>query len=86
MENDRKNLLRRLQICDFTLVECNLYLDTHPDDQNALAYFQKYRKMRDETKAEYVRKYGPIRAEDVTSDTTWTWIDSPWPWEYTEEA
>ena len=41
MENDRVTLLRRLQICEFTLVECNLYLDTHPNDAEALKYYKK---------------------------------------------
>mgnify|MGYP005794178443 FL=1 len=86
MENDRVTLLRRLQICEFTLVECNLYLDTHPNDAEALKYYKKYLQMCKETKEEFVRKYGPITAADVTSDTTWTWICDPWPWEYKQEG
>ena len=30
MEDNREMLLKRVQICDFILVETNEYLDTHP--------------------------------------------------------
>lgn len=42
MEDNREMLLKRVQICDFILVETNEYLDTHPNDQAALDYFKKY--------------------------------------------
>ena len=32
-------------------------------------------------KAEYVKKYGPLTAEDAASYDTYKWIDEPWPWE-----
>ena len=36
------NLLRAIQMYDFYLYELNLYLDTHPNDNQALALFKKY--------------------------------------------
>ena len=78
---EQQNMMRRLQVQSFVLDDVRLYLDTHPDDQRALAYYQKYRKLKEQTEAEYVRAFGPINSCQVDSDTRWTWVDTPWPWE-----
>ena len=44
--NERKTLLKRLQIADFVLKEVHLFLDTHPENREALEYFKKYQKLR----------------------------------------
>lgn len=82
MSLENKNaLLRRVQVYTFVVFELNLYLNTHPTDQKALEYFQKYKDLKAAAVTQYIAKYGPIVAQDVASDTTWSWIDSPWPWE-----
>lgn len=78
---EQQNMMRRLQVQSFVLDDVRLYLDTHPDDQRALAYYQKYRKLKEQTEVEYVRAFGPINSCQVDSDTRWTWVDTPWPWE-----
>ena len=40
--NTRAALLRRVQIARFAAHEAALYLDTHPDDAAALAYWRRY--------------------------------------------
>lgn len=74
-------LLHRLQVCDFILVELNEYLDTHPDDQEALKSFEKHKNMREETAKNYTEHFGPITAKDSANMTRWAWIEEPWPWE-----
>lgn len=81
---NRDTLLKRLQICDFTLTEVALYLDTHPRDKEALAYYHKYLALQKEAKEEYVRKYGPIVHSDQQSESKWEWVNDPWPWENCE--
>jgi len=78
---EQQNMMRRLQVQNFVLDDIRLYLDTHPDDQNALEYYQKYRHLRERTVAEYVERFGPINSLQVESDSRWTWVDGPWPWE-----
>ena len=80
---EQQNMMRRLQIQSFVLDDVRLYLDTHPDDSRALAYYQKYRALKEQTEAEYVKNFGPINRCQVESDTRWTWVDTPWPWEGT---
>ena len=36
---DRENLLKRLTMLDFMAVDMQLFLDTHPDDTNAIAKY-----------------------------------------------
>ncbi|WP_324825059.1 spore coat protein CotJB [Sinanaerobacter sp. ZZT-01] len=77
---EQQNLMRRLQIQDFVITDINLYLDTHPTDQAALEYYKKYRDLRSQTATAYIKQFGPITPEDVYGNT-WTWVESPWPWE-----
>ena len=58
---NRSELLRAIQIADFALTEANLFLDSHPDDENALRYYAKYKARLDELMEEY---YVPEFAED----------------------
>ena len=85
MNNERQKLLKRLQICDFVLTEASMYLDTHPNNEMALEYFNKHNKMKEEILKEYVDKYGPITRFDNDNSQTWQWINNPWPWENMED-
>lgn len=77
---DQENLMRRLQMQSFALVDTGLFLDTHPNDQKAMDYHRRYTSMYQETLKEYTAKYGPISQGDVTGDS-WNWVETPWPWE-----
>jgi spore coat protein JB len=84
--DDRLNMLKKVQKYEFTLVEANLFLDTHPNDQQALEYFKMQRKHHEEAVMEYTKKYGPLTAANGIYENKWTWVDGPWPWEYQMEA
>lgn len=77
----RAQLLRRLQAADFAAHDTALYLNTHPTDTKALAYYKKVCSEACQLREQYTALFGPLRHEDVTSDTHWTWINEPWPWE-----
>ena len=44
----------------FAAYDALLFLDTHPDDADALAYFRKHSRMRNAALKEYERLYGPL--------------------------
>lgn len=81
MDAARQKLLNEVMAADFTLVDLNLYLNTHPCDQRAVMIFtncvQKAKYLRDC----YERMYGPLTASDANT-CPWPWIKSPWPWEW----
>lgn len=78
---DKSNLLRQIQKYDFVIYELTLYLDTHPDCQEALNCYHKYVEMRKATVEEYNRVCGPLNMNQVKDYNRWTWVHEPWPWE-----
>ncbi|MEG0895457.1 MAG: spore coat protein CotJB [Oscillospiraceae bacterium] len=76
---DRNTLLRHIQMCEFILTEVTLYLDTHKNDKEALAFFNKHKEMLLKYKNEYTTKYGALTILD--NNETWNWVDTKWPWE-----
>lgn len=84
--NEREMLLKRIQICDFALFDTALFLDINPDDEMALAFYQKHAALRADAAKEYVSKYGPITHMDHDDGGDWKWVDGPWPWQNIKEA
>ena len=75
------DLKRRIMEYDFALYDLNLYLDTHPSDSDTIMTFRALRNTYDQLVDEYVHRFGPLTAKQVTSDNYWTWVSEPWPWE-----
>ena len=82
ISNERQRDLYRLQEMAFAAHDLNLYLDTHPNDSNAIRLYNEYNKQEKMLNDAYERKYGPVNLSDNEglSMTPWTWIKEPWPW------
>lgn len=80
-QSDRAKLFRYIQELGFALDDVVLYLDTHPQDEEALIYYEKYKKMYRDATHEYEKYYGPLVNESVNTENGWSWVDAPWPWE-----
>jgi len=75
-------LLHELQTADFVLVELTLYLDTHPDDVNAIHQFNHFARERMEIAKVFESRYGPLMQFGHSfSPPTWEWAEAPWPWQ-----
>lgn len=79
--SDRKKLLNEISKVDFVLKELNLYLDTHPYDQQAMENFNQYNMMKNKLVKEYTDKYGPLVLSCVDDSREWRWATQDWPWE-----
>ena len=81
--NEQEKLLHDIGILGFVVVELSLYLDTHPNDRNAMEYFNHYNRMSNQAKKEYSKKYGPltIALADTADCGEWNWATLPMPWE-----
>ena len=79
--SDRCALLKEIDEVSFFLDDLRLYLDTHQDDQEALALYIDYVKLFKEGRQRYEAAYGPIQQSAVT-DAGYTWLNDPWPWDY----
>ena len=79
--SERAELLKMLKAYKFAAYDWNLYLDTHPDDREAIAMFKKMVDKAKQLTKEYEEKYGPLTANASSDSERWSWIDNPWPWD-----
>ncbi len=80
--NQRLSMLKEIQELEFTAIDLNLFLDTHPQDRAALKDFYTVRdKLLAAVKC-YEERYGPLTVSGFTpTQYPWQWIEGPWPWE-----
>ena len=79
---NREAALLELQQLSFSLVDLNLYLDTHPDCQQGISDYNQLFEQYWEAKASFEMLYGPLNNfGHCPSSYPWSWINDPWPWE-----
>ncbi|WP_274363694.1 spore coat protein CotJB [Paenibacillus thermotolerans] len=75
-------MLHELQTIDFVLVELNLYLDTHPNDQAALDQYNQTAMHRAQIAHNFESLYGPLRNFGQSlAGSPFSWAEGPWPWQ-----
>lgn len=65
----------------FAVHEAVLFLDTHPDDAEAMEFYRKWNQKRRRAVADYEERYGSLTDRNVGEGASWEWIQGPWPWE-----
>ena len=78
---DKSKLRHYIDVVSFAVDDTKLFLDTHPDDKEALEYFQQYNKARNQAVAEYSAYFGPLVIGEADCDREFKWATQPWPWE-----
>ena len=61
-----------------------LYLDTHPEDADALEYYNQCMAVLDKLKRKYESKYGLLSLCNASNLSEWNWNKEPYPWENRE--
>lgn len=79
--NEREKLLKEIRIASFAVVDSQLFLDTHPNCQEALEYHRKATIKRNEAYRKYEEMCGPLNIYSEDDRGSWTWNASVWPWE-----
>ena len=80
--DEKKDMLRRLTVLDFVAVDLQLFLNTHPDEAEALTAYNQTVTESAALRQEYERLYGPLvsyRSPELSNN--WRWSDNPWPWQ-----
>lgn len=80
---------RMIDAKEFALVELGLFLDTHPNDTNALKMRSQVQKQVEDLMCEYEKQFGPmiVTQNDVKGNCDcWCWVNNPWPWDYVKEV
>ena len=74
--------MTELQVLAFMVQELALYLDTHPDDAEALKQYRTYQKLYHDCAMRYTENRRPLTHSQPTDAKEYNWLCDPWPWEY----
>lgn len=78
---EQMKLFQWINMVSFAVNDIVLYLDTHPMDQEAIAYFNHFHEVRMNALKEYENCYGPLTVDTAKPDQKWLWAMQPMPWE-----
>lgn len=80
---NRSKLMQEINETSFAVNDIQLYLDTHPCDENALEFFRKNASRRNELLGLYAREFGPLTIDSAVEacGDTFQWAQQPFPWE-----
>lgn len=81
VRNERRHLMQMISQYGFALSDIILFLDTHPQNQEALEYYQQVNKRYLAAKKEYERRFGPLTITAGQDESQWNWAIQSWPWE-----
>lgn len=82
IKGEREQLLYEILKLNFAMTELNLYLDTNPNNTNAINIFNDYSKKKKNLVNSYEAKFGPLTLDgNMMNLNTWIWNKNPWPWE-----
>lgn len=82
LPREQINALVDLMAAEFAAFELHLFLDTHPQDMQAMTAHEAACARAEEMRMEYERRYAPLTpCGSQAQSMGWEWINSPWPWE-----
>ena len=77
---NRQQLRQFIDEVSFALDDVVLFLDTHPNNREALCAYEEYKNMRREAVEEYTKCFGPLQKDNAVVKDDWMWALQPWPW------
>jgi len=78
---DKCSLLKKIDVVCFAIDDCNLYLDTHPCDEEALNCINELIPLKRNLLEKYAQCYGPLTIDSAPPMKKWEWASGPMPWE-----
>lgn len=78
---NQKELYEWIMMLGFCAVDMMLYLDTHPDDEEALNYFNQCNTLYNAAKQSYQEQFGLLNAFSEQERFSWDWNTAPMLWE-----
>ena len=79
----KSGLIDVINKTSFAVNDIKLFLNSHPDCPQALAYFHEHNELRNAALKEYSRRFGPLTIDTASEGARnhWAWIHEKWPWE-----
>ncbi len=80
---NQEELLKSLMELDFIAVDLGLFLNTHPDDSDAIAAYNQVITAADTVRMKYEETFGPLCSfrSYAANTQAWQWMENPWPWQ-----
>lgn len=78
--NEQEKKMYEVMKYAFAIVDLNLYLDVHPEDEDAYHLLQRYVEDEKKVRKEYNEMFGPVEITNVKYQT-YQWDNNPWPWD-----
>lgn len=78
---NREQLLKQITVMDFMATDLHLYLNTHPEDAEALTMFNDVVAQSAQVRKEYEEHFGPLVSYRTQDAASWRWSNDPWPWQ-----
>ena len=79
--NDRESLLADITALSVAVLEMNLYLDGHPDNQETLKEYRKAVEELMRLTEMYEEEFGPLTTTGDGYADEFLWSRQPWPWQ-----
>ncbi len=87
-QQERERMMAKIQETSFALDDARLYLDTHPDDRQGLAFFKEKLAERKALLLAYAQQFYPLTVdciadlyEENPASECYCWQKGPMPWE-----
>ncbi len=79
----QNDMMTKLMELDFISLDLGLFLNTHPDNNEAIDTYNQVITAADALRLKYEEKYGPLCSfrSYATNTEQWQWMDTPWPWQ-----
>lgn len=81
----REALLKKISTRQFAAHDIQLYLDTHPDDSEAIEKMNSFKEQVKPLVEQYENQFGPLKKGEEDANN-WRWIKGPWPWESEDDC
>ena len=81
IKGDKCACMNKIYELGFTLTETMLYLDTHPDDLEAIEFYTEIKEKYSDALRKFADYQGPMNITNMTNDNYWMWVATPMPWE-----
>lgn len=76
----RESLMKQIDEASFAMDDAALFLDTNPDNTDAMQYYRNAAAMRKNAMDAYQSQFGPLMIDSVMGNR-WDWVTEKWPWE-----
>lgn len=77
----KQQALMHVNAMSIAALDTALFLDTHPDNCEAMEAFNKYNSMLNQARKDFSKRYGPLTLSYAENNHNWEWVSTPWPWE-----